>query len=38
MKSRGVEFVVSPTLEGPNVKFAFIKAPGNVLIEISEEE
>ncbi len=38
MKSQGVEFVVNPTSEGPNVKYAFIKAPGGVLIEISEEK
>ena len=38
MKAQGVEFVVNPTQEGPDVKYAFIRTPGNVLIEISEEK
>jgi len=36
LKSKGVEFVVEPTQARPGVKFAFIKAPDNVLFEILE--
>jgi catechol 2,3-dioxygenase-like lactoylglutathione lyase family enzyme len=34
LKSQGVEFVVEPTQPRPGLKFAFIKAPDNVLFEL----
>ncbi|HEY81741.1 MAG TPA: VOC family protein [Dehalococcoidia bacterium] len=36
LKSKGVEFVVEPTQARPGLRFAFIKAPDNVLFEILE--
>ena len=36
LQSKGVEFVVGPAQPRPGVKTAFIKAPGNVLLEIVE--
>jgi len=38
LKSKGVEFVVEPTQPRPGLKFAFIKAPDNVLFEIIEKK
>ena len=37
LKSKGVEFVVEPTQPRPGLKFAFIKAPDNVLFELIEK-
>jgi len=38
LKSKGVEFVVEPTQPRPGLKFAFIKAPDNVLFELIEQK
>ncbi len=36
LQSKGVEFVVEPTQPRPGVKTAFIRAPGDVLLELVE--
>jgi len=37
LKSKGAEFVVEPTQLRPGLKFAFIKAPDGVLLEVIEK-
>jgi catechol 2,3-dioxygenase-like lactoylglutathione lyase family enzyme len=36
LKSHGVEFVVEPHRTRPGIRVAFIRAPENVLIELTE--
>ena len=36
LKSKGVEFIVEPIESRPGIRYAFIKAPDNVVIELVE--
>ena len=38
MKSFGIEFVIKPSQARPGLRFAFVTAPDNVLIELLEQK